>query len=118
MNRIFTRLGFTAAALVAGSGIVAHAQTSITGAVSGVIVDSKNAPVAGATVRLSSGQGTRTAVTAADGSFRLGLLNPGTWTLEVTKTGLQKATQTIAVLLNTTTLSRIVAMSFCEPRSW
>ncbi len=102
MNRIFTRLGFTAAALVAGSGIVAHAQTATTGAVSGVIHDKGGAPVAGATVRLSSGQTARTYATGTDGSFRMGLLNPGTWTLEVTKAGFQKVSQTVTVYVNQT----------------
>lgn len=102
MNRVFTRLGFTAAAIVAGSGIVAHAQTATTGAVSGAVTDGKGAPVAGATIRLTSAQTTRQAVTGADGSFRLGLLNPGAWTIEVTKSGLQKFTQNLNVLVNQT----------------
>ena len=102
MNRILTRLGFTAAAIVAGSGIVAHAQTATTGAVSGAVTDAKGAPVAGATVRLTSAQTTRQAVTGADGSFRLGLMNPGAWTVEVTKSGFQKITQNITVLVNQT----------------
>ena len=102
MNRIFSRLGFTAAALVAGSGIVAHAQTATTGAVSGVITDKAGAPISGASVRLTSAQTSRTYLTGTDGSFRLGLLNPGAWTVEVTKSGFQKITQTISVLVNQT----------------
>jgi hypothetical protein len=102
MNRIFSRLGFTAAVLVAGGGIVAHAQTATTGAVSGVVTDKSGAPVAGATLRLSSSQTSRTYVTGTDGSYRLGLLNPGAWTVEVTKGGFQKITQKISVLVNQT----------------
>ena len=102
MNRIFTRLGFTAAAIVAGSGIVAYAQTATTGALSGTITDKSGASVAGATVRLSSTQTSRTYITGTDGSFRMGLLNPGAWTVEVTKVGFQKITQTITVLVNQT----------------
>lgn len=102
MNRVFTRLGFTAAAIVAGSGIVAHAQTATSGAVSGVIADKTGAPLAGATVRLSSSQTSRTFITGTDGSFRVGLLNPGTWTVEITKGGFQKITQTITVYVNQT----------------
>ncbi len=100
MNRIFTRLGFTAAAIVAGGGIVAHAQTATTGAVSGQVSDKGGAPVAGATVRLTSMQNSRTFITGSDGSFRFGLLNPGAWTVEVSKSGLQKVTQNITVLVN------------------
>ncbi len=102
MNRIFTRLGFTAAALVAGSGIVAHAQTATTGAVTGTVSDKNGVLLAGATVRLSSSQTSRTFLTGTDGSFRLGLLNPGKWTVEVTKGGCQKITQTLDVLVNQT----------------
>jgi len=102
MNRVFTRLGFTAAALVAGGGIVAHAQTATTGAVSGMVADKSGAPLAGATVRLSSTQTSRTFITGTDGTFRVGLLNPGAWTVEITKGGFQKITQTVSVLVNQT----------------
>ncbi len=102
MNRIFTRLGFTAAVIVAGGGIVAHAQTATTGAVNGVVSDKSGAPVAGATVRITSAQTSRTYITGTDGSFRMGLLNPGAWTVEVTKASFQKITQNITVLVNQT----------------
>ncbi len=102
MNRIFTRLGLTAAAIVAGGGIVAHAQTATTGAVSGVVSDRNGAPISGATVRLSSSQTSRTYITGTDGSFRLGLLNPGAWSVEITKGGFQKVTQNVSVLVNQT----------------
>lgn len=102
MHRTFTRLGFTAAVLVAGSGIIARAQTATTGGLSGTVSDKNGAALAGATVRLSSSQTSRTFLTGTDGSFRLGLLNPGTWTVEVTKAGFQKITQTITVLVNQT----------------
>jgi hypothetical protein len=102
MNRVLSRLGFTAAAIVAGGGIVAHAQTATTGAVSGIVTDKGGAPLSGATVRLSSSQTSRTYITGTDGSFRMGLLNPGAWTVEVTKGGFQKITQNISVLVNQT----------------
>jgi len=99
MNRVFSRLGL-AAAIVAGAGTFAFAQTATTGAVSGTITDKAGAPVAGAAVRLTSAQTSRTFLTGTDGSFRMGLLNPGAWTIEVTKSGFQKFTQTITVLVN------------------
>lgn len=102
MNRVFSRLGLTAAAIVAGGGIVAHAQTATTGAVSGVISDKNGTPMAGVTVRLSSTQTSRTYLTGTDGSFRMGLLNPGAWTIELTKGGFQKVSQNITVLVNQT----------------
>ena len=100
MNRIFSRLGLTAIAIVAGAGTFAYAQTATTGGMSGTITDKAGAPVAGALVRLTSTQTSRTFVTGTDGSFRMGLLNPGAWTIEVTKSGFQKATQTVTVLVN------------------
>ena len=102
MHRTFTRLGFTAAVLVAGSGIIAHAQTATTGGLSGTVSDKNGTPLVGATVRLTSTQTSRTIITGSDGAFRLGLLNPGAWTVEVTKSGFQKITQTVSVLVNQT----------------
>jgi hypothetical protein len=94
MNRVLPKLGFTALALVAGSALYAQ-SSSTTGSVSGVVADSSNALLSGATVTLSSSQITRTLTTGSDGSFRLGLLNPGAWTIKVAKDGFQ--TQTVAV---------------------
>ncbi|MEY3314504.1 MAG: hypothetical protein RLZZ438_103, partial [Acidobacteriota bacterium] len=65
MNRITSRLGLTAIALV--SGTVLFAQSTTTGSVSGLVVGSNGKPVAGATVRISSGQISRTALTDASG---------------------------------------------------
>lgn len=100
MNRVFSRLGLTAVAIVAGSAL--YAQSSTTGAVSGVVTDSNGAALAGATVTLTSAQITRTIVTGADGSFRLGLLNPGNWQVRVTKDGFQPSTSTVNVTTNET----------------
>lgn len=101
MNRIFTRLGFTAAALVAGSGVVAYAQTATTGTITGSIRDKAGNPVADAVVTATSTRITRTATTGADGSFRLSLLDPGTWTIRVAKAGFQTiANQAVTVATN------------------
>jgi len=97
MNRVFTRLGLTAAAIVAGAGTFAHAQTATTGAISGVVTDSKGAPVAGAQVTITSVQIQRTVVTGADGSYRLGLLNPGEWHVKVVKESFQVANSTVTI---------------------
>jgi hypothetical protein len=99
MNRIFNRLGFTAVAIVAGA-LPVVAQSTTTGSVSGVVRGANGAPLADATVRLASGQVTRTAVTAADGSFRFGLLNPGAWSIKVTKTGFQLFSTNVNVSTN------------------
>ena len=77
MNRITSRLGLTAIALVSGSAL--FAQSTTTGSVSGSVVGSNGRAVAGATVKLTSGQISRTALTDASGTFRFGLLNVGNW---------------------------------------
>ncbi len=100
MNRVFSRLGLTAVAIVAGSAL--YAQSSTTGAVSGVVTDNNGAALAGASITLTSAQITRTITTGADGSFRLGLLNPGTWQVRVSKDGFQAFTTTLTVSTNDT----------------
>ncbi|HJU83548.1 MAG TPA: TonB-dependent receptor [Holophagaceae bacterium] len=99
MNRVVSRLGLTAIAIVAGS-VAGYAQSSTTGSVSGVVTDDKGAPLAGATVTLTSAQVTRTATTGSDGSYRLGLLNPGSWSVRVSKDGFQTITQRVDVATN------------------
>jgi hypothetical protein len=111
MNRIFSRLGLTAVAIVAGSGIVAHAQTATTGAITGTVRDANGNPLAGANVIATSAQLTRTTTTTADGSYRLALLNAGDWTIKATKGGLSAPSQKVTVLLNNaTTLNLKLAM--------
>jgi hypothetical protein len=110
MNRAFSRLGFTALALVAGSALYAQ-SSSTTGSVSGIVLDEAGAPLAGASVTLSSSQVTRTIVTGADGSFRLGLLNPGTWTIKVSSDGFQMQSASVTVSPNDNR-----AMSFKLPK--
>ena len=90
MNRIFSRLGFTAIALVAGSGIVAHAQSSSTGVFTGKVTDASGKVLAGAQVILSgpSLQGARTMVTGSDGIFRFPLTPSGSgYTIKVVGQG-------------------------------
>ena len=91
MNRIFPRLGITALALVAGSGIVAHAQGTQTANVTGTVVDASGAPLSGVVVRLTSPalQGVRTFATDASGKFIARLLPPGLYTVQFTKEGLE-----------------------------
>ncbi len=102
MNRSISRLGFTALALIAGSGFVAQAQTSTTGAIQGVVRDAAGKPLAGATVTATSAQIVRTTVTTADGSYRLAMLNPGDWSIKANKAGQSAPAQRVNVLLNNT----------------
>jgi hypothetical protein len=98
MSRRFTRLGFTALALVAGA--VAQAQTATTGAINGVVRDANGSPIAGAAVIATSAQITRSATTGADGTYRLALLNPGDWSIKATKGGQSAPGQKTTVLVN------------------
>lgn len=98
MNRIHTRLGLTAMALVSGFALVA--QSATTGSISGTVLGTDGRGLAGATVRLTSAQVSRTAVTDSNGGFRLGLLNPGTWSVQVNAAGYQASTTSVLVTPN------------------
>lgn len=102
MNRVITRLGFTAVAIIAGSGIIAHAQTVTTGGANGVVRDNNGNTLAGANVKLSGGQNSRDTVTAADGSWRIGLMIPGDYTVTISKAGLQTYKGSVRVSVNQT----------------
>ena len=68
-------------------------QTASTGALSGTVSDPTGAVVAGAkvtTTNESTGE-TRTTVCAGDGTYRVPLLPPGRYRLEVTSTGFKTA---------------------------
>lgn len=98
MNRITSRLGLTAIALVSGS--VLFSQSTTTGSVSGLVLGSNGKPVAGATVKVSSGQISRTGLTDANGTFRFGLLNPGNWSVQVSAGSYQNSNASVLVTTN------------------
>lgn len=62
-------------------------QTSTTGAISGLVFDTRGTPLARATIRATSAQIQRTTTSDPEGGFHLALLNPGDWTLEFTLAG-------------------------------
>jgi outer membrane receptor protein involved in Fe transport len=101
MSRKLNWLGLTALALVAG--VTAQAQTTTTGAINGMVRDANGKPLAGATVTVTSAQITRTAMTDAEGSYRLALLTPGEWNVKASKGGQTAPSQRISVLLNNAT---------------
>ena len=59
------------------------AQSLQTGAITGVVKDAEDKPMAGIQIQAKSGQTQRTAVTNAKGEYRLSLMNPGVWILTV-----------------------------------
>ena len=108
MSRIFTRLGFTAAAIVAGSGVMGYAQDATTGAVSGIVTGPNGALIAGARVILDGGRGQIVRVTDANGSFKASALIPGQYAVTVTAPGFETAAKLTAnVSINTLTPVRL-----------
>ncbi len=81
--------------IVAGSTSVLNAQ-SVTGSISGTVIDTTGAAVAGAKVRLISESTslTREETTQANGDFAFNAIQPGVFTVQVEHTGFKRYTQT------------------------
>jgi hypothetical protein len=81
---------------------VSLAQT--TGTVEGSVTDQSNSPLPGVTVELTSPnlQGTRTAVTAADGRYRFPSIPPGAYTVTAELSGFGKVQRKATVSLDAT----------------
>ncbi len=108
MNRIFSRLGFTAVAIIAGSGFVAQAQDATTGAISGTVTGPSGALVVGAKVIIEGGRGQIVRVTDAAGAFRASGLIPGQYRITVTAAGFETASKlTASASINTLTPLRV-----------
>jgi len=101
MFRPRSRFGTLAVLLVAGS-VLGHAQSATTGAVQVTVKDAAGAPVPDATVRIISGQITRTVVSGRDGRAYFPLMNPGPWQIAVTKAGMATTNQTISLAVGET----------------
>jgi outer membrane receptor for ferrienterochelin and colicin len=82
------------------TGATSVAQT--TGSIVGTVSDDVGAPLPGVNVeaRGPALQGTKTAVTATDGSYRLALLPPGSYTVSASLPQFGRAEQTVQVLLD------------------
>jgi hypothetical protein len=75
-----------------------------TGSIQGTAKDSSDAVLPGVTVEARSPalQGTKTAVTGPDGSYRFSLLPPGTYTVTFSLAGFGRVQKTVAVQLDKT----------------
>jgi outer membrane receptor protein involved in Fe transport len=96
-------LTFAGLATVA-SAPVAHAQTAVTGAISGVVADGTGAVVPGATVTIvNTGTNAKVVITTnAEGRYTAPQLTPGTYKVSATAAGLQSETTAVEVLIGTT----------------
>jgi hypothetical protein len=82
--------------------VTVFAQT--TGTVEGGVTDQSNAPLPGVTVELTSPnlQGTRTAVTSADGRYRFPAVPPGPYKVTAELAGFGKVEKRATVTLDST----------------
>jgi hypothetical protein len=82
--------------------VAVFAQT--TGNVEGTVTDQSNAPLPGVSVELTSPnmQGTRTAVTAADGRYRFPAVPPGAYKVTATLSGFGRVQKNATVTLDAT----------------
>lgn len=90
MHLLNNRLG-RITALIALGGAALYSQGTQTANISGEVVDKAGAPLAGVTIRLTSPslQGERVVVSGSNGRFVSRLLPPGTYTIQLTKSGMQ-----------------------------
>ena len=65
----------------------AYGQEATTGSIVGMVTDLEHRPLAGATVMITSEQGTRTAISSEEGQFRFLYLTPGVYDLTASMPG-------------------------------
>lgn len=82
-----------ALALLATVGSTAYAQETTSGSIQGTVVDAQGASVPGATVTITSAQGTKTFVTDNNGRFFAPFLTPGKHSVRVELTGFSPVEQ-------------------------
>jgi hypothetical protein len=80
-------------ALVLATFGIASAQETTSGSITGEVTDAQGGPVPGATVTLTSTQGTKTFTTDVNGRFFAPFLTPGTYGVKVELTGFSPVEQ-------------------------
>ena len=86
------RFVFALLLLLASVGFAA-AQETTSGSITGEVTDAQGAPVPGATVTVTSDQGSKTFVTDAEGRFFAPYLTPGMYSVKVELTGFTRVEQ-------------------------
>jgi carboxypeptidase family protein len=86
------QLAWTLLLLLASVALVG-AQETTSGSITGEVVDTTGSPVPGATVKLTSDQGTKTFVTDGQGRFFAPYLTPGVYSVRVELTGFSPVEQ-------------------------
>lgn len=86
-----------------------YAQTTTTGAVSGVVADSTGAVVPGAKVVVTDAAtaAKQTVLTNAEGRYTVGLLKPGLYKISAATTGMQSQTEQVTIFLGATSTADI-----------
>lgn len=92
-SRFWARLLF-ALILILGGIRPAAAQNAV---VSGVVVNQVNSPISGATVEITNGPSSGSVSTAANGSYLLSNLEPGTYTLRASATGFSSQNRSVTL---------------------
>lgn len=93
MKSRWPRVFVTLAACLLAAAPLAWAQETITGSLQGQVTDTQNLGVPGATVTVTSEQGTRTYTTDNNGRFYAPYLPPGTYTVRVELAGFRPVEQ-------------------------
>ena len=104
MTKFYIRL-FPVFAMLLLTAMTAFAQSTVTGGISGKVVDPNGAAVNGATVTVTN-TGTNASVTAVssdDGVFRVTNLQPGKYRVEIAASGFGKGTSEAVVEVGTIT---------------
>src|ERR1041385_3818930 len=101
------RLLMTLCITLAATAVLAQ-ETSTTGSISGVVLDSNGSVVPGAAVKVTGALGERTTTTTDQGYFEVQGLVPGSYTVRVEKSGFKSGEVTnVIVLVGKATSTRI-----------
>ena len=103
--------GIALAALLSAAAVLtiaparhaAFAQTNISGDITGTVTDPSGAAIPGATITVKNAQTAQisTAVSGANGSYRVAALRPGTYRISITASGFETSTLDVPVSAGT-----------------